>query len=142
MRYLHTALRDARYLLFYLVLWLTLAIPWYGATPIFGPAHFVFMAVNALIGAVPFFLDSWLAPRLRRDGRLPFIATFIYPLAGTALEFLLSSTNPIGNFGAFGLFPIWHTAANPGNGRYRHAGSHFPRLLVRGRRQLGLGQRF
>ena len=102
MRYLYTSPKRRKFLFFYLVLWLTIAIPWYGATPIFGAAHFVFMAVNALIGAIPFFLDSLLAPRLRRNGRLPFIATLTYPLAGTALEFLLSSTNPIGNIGALG----------------------------------------
>ena len=102
LRYLHTYPKRRKYLFFYLVLWLTLAIPWYGATPYFGPAHFIFMAVAALAGAIPFFMDSWLASRLRRNGRLPFIATFIYPLAGTSLEFLSSSANPIGNFGAVG----------------------------------------
>jgi apolipoprotein N-acyltransferase len=60
------------------------------------------MAVMALFGAVPFFVDQWLAPRLRRNGRLPFTATFIFPLVTTTLEFLSSSTNPIGNFGAAG----------------------------------------
>ena len=45
LRYLHTYPKRRKYLYFYLVLWLTLAIPWYGATPIFGPAHFIFMAV-------------------------------------------------------------------------------------------------
>jgi apolipoprotein N-acyltransferase len=102
LRYLHTAPKRRKYLFFYLVLWLTLAIAWYGATPIFGPAHFIFIAVMALVAAVPYYLDSFLAPRLRRNGRLPFIATFIFPLAATALEFLSSSGNPIGNFGAAG----------------------------------------
>lgn len=102
LRYLHTYPNRRKYLFFYLVLWLTLSISWYGATPIFGPAHFIFMAVQALVGTIPFFLDSWLAPKLRRNGRLPFIATFIFPLAATALEFLSSSTSPIGNFGAVG----------------------------------------
>jgi len=102
LRYLHTSPKRRKYLFFYLVLWLTVSISWYGATPVFGPAHFVFMAVNALAGAAPFFLDSWLSPKLRRDGRLPFLATFTFPLAVTSLEFLLSSTNPIGNFGSFG----------------------------------------
>ena len=101
-RYLHTYPKRRKFFFFYLVLWLTLAIPWYGATPIFGPFHFVFMAVNALLAAVPYFLDSVIAPRLRRDGRLPFIATFTFPLAVTALEFLTSTTNPLGNFGAVG----------------------------------------
>lgn len=102
LRYLHTYPKRRKYLFFYLVLWLTVAVPWYGATPFFGAAHFIFMAVSALIGVIPFYLDSWLAPRLRRNGRLPFIATFIFPLAVTASEYILSSTNPIGNFGAFG----------------------------------------
>ena len=101
-RYLHIYPKRRKYIFFYLVFWLTLSIPWYGASPDTGPFHFVFMAVKALVGAVPFFLDSWLAPRLRRDGRLPFIATFVYPLAVTALEYLTSSTNPLGNFGAVG----------------------------------------
>ena len=101
-RFLHTYPKRRKYLFFYLVLWLTVSIAWFGATPDSGPLHFVFMAVNALIGAVPFFMDSWLAPKLRREGRLPFIATFIFPLTATSLEFLTSTINPIGNFGAVG----------------------------------------
>ena len=109
-RYLHTYPKRRKYIFFYLVLWLTLAISWYGATVDTGQLHFVFMAVNALMASIPYFLDSVLAPGLRRDGRLPFIATFIFPLAATALEFLTSSLNPIGNFGALGYsqyaFPV------------------------------------
>jgi apolipoprotein N-acyltransferase len=100
--YLQTNPKKRKYVFFYLVLWLTLAISWYGGTLDSGPFHFVFMAVNALIGAIPFYMDSLLSPRLRQNGRLPFTATFIYPLTGTALEFLASSANPIGNFGAVG----------------------------------------
>lgn len=102
LRYLHIYPKRRKYLYFYLVFWLTLSIAWYGATPIFGPAHFIFMAITSLIGFIPFALDSWLAPKLRQNGRLPFIATFIFPLAATALEFLGNSSNPIGNFGAVG----------------------------------------
>jgi len=102
LRYLYVHPQRRKYIYFYLVLWITLSISWYGATPIFGPAHFIFMAVNALFGAIPFFVDRLLAPRLRRNGRLPFIATFIFPAAATSLEFLTSSTNPLGNFGATG----------------------------------------
>jgi apolipoprotein N-acyltransferase len=105
--FLHTHPKRIRFLYFYGVYWITLSIAWYGATPIWGIAHFLFMAVNALIGALPFLADRWLAPRLRRadparEGRLGFAATFIYPAAVTALEYLTSSTNPIGNFGALG----------------------------------------
>ncbi|MFL7838659.1 MAG: nitrilase-related carbon-nitrogen hydrolase [Candidatus Promineifilaceae bacterium] len=102
LRYLRTYSKRRKYFFFYLVLWLTLAIGWYGATPNTGPFHFVFMAVNALVASIPYFLDSKLASWLRRDGRLPFIATFTFPLAVTALEFITSSTNPLGNFGAVG----------------------------------------
>ena len=102
LRYLYVHPQRRKFLFLYLVSWLTLSASWYGATPIFGPAHFIFMAVNALIGMVPFFVDRWLAPRLRRNGRLPFIATLVFPLASTALEFLSGSANPIGNFGAVG----------------------------------------
>ncbi len=100
--FLYTHPKKKRFLLFYLVLWITLSIPWYGATPIWGFAHFIFMAVNALIGVLPYLVDRWLTPRFRRNGHLHFIGTFIYPAAGTALEFLSSGTNPIGNFGALG----------------------------------------
>jgi apolipoprotein N-acyltransferase len=108
--FLHTHPKRIRFLYLYGVYWITLSIAWYGATPIWGIAHFLFMAVNALIGALPFLADRWLAPRLRREGRLGFAATFIYPAAVTALEYLTSSANPIGNFGALGYsqyaFPV------------------------------------
>jgi len=110
--FLYTHPKRIRFLYFYLVHWITLSVSWYGATPIWGPAHFIFMAVMALIGALPFLVDRWLAPWLRRarqaradeagEKRLPFVATFIYPTAVTGLEFLTSSANPIGNFGALG----------------------------------------
>ncbi|WP_420631576.1 nitrilase-related carbon-nitrogen hydrolase [Candidatus Leptofilum sp.] len=102
LRYLYTHPQRRKFFFYFLVFWITLSIPWYGATPMFGPAHFIFMAVNALIGSIPFFVDRWLAPKLRQHGRLPFIATFIYPTTGTVLEFFSSSSNPLGNFGATG----------------------------------------
>ncbi|MCA9954355.1 MAG: hypothetical protein KC434_06520 [Anaerolineales bacterium] len=102
LRYLTVSQQRRKFARFFLVYWITLAIPWYGGTPIFGPAHFIFMAVAALIGVIPFAVDRWLSPKLRRNGRLPFIATFIFPLAGTAVEFVSGSSNPFGNFGAAG----------------------------------------
>lgn len=102
LRYLAVSTHKRRRLYFFLVLWLSMAIPWYGATPIFGPAHFIFMAVQALIGVIPIVVHRLLVPRLRHNGRLPFVSTLIFPLAGTVLEFISSSANPIGNFGAAG----------------------------------------
>ncbi|MEM7113219.1 MAG: nitrilase-related carbon-nitrogen hydrolase [Chloroflexota bacterium] len=90
----------------WLVFWgtyVTTSIAWYGATPIWGLAHFIFMLVNIGIGLLPFLIDRLLLPRLRQpDGSMPFVATLIFPAATTAFEFVLSSTNPIGNFGALG----------------------------------------
>ncbi|MCA9919784.1 MAG: hypothetical protein KC445_17630 [Anaerolineales bacterium] len=110
LRYLTVSQQRRKFARFFLVYWITLSIPWYGGTPIFGAAHFIFMAVNTLIAVIPYAVYQWLAPRLRRNasteqgrsGRLPFIATLIFPLAGTTSEFLLSSASPIGNFGAAG----------------------------------------
>ena len=87
-----------KWLLFYLIIWLTASIAWYGATPIWGPAHFIFMAVNALLGSLPFFLADWLKPKFNSS----FASTLILPLAATALEYLTVNGNPIGNFGATG----------------------------------------
>ena len=53
LRYLYVHPQRRKFLYFYLVLWLTLSVAWYGATPIWGAAHFIFMAVNALIGGDP-----------------------------------------------------------------------------------------
>ena len=103
LRYLHLQTERRKFLNFFLVFWLTLSITWYGATPVFGPAHFIFMLIMALVGSIPFVVDRWLAPRLRAgNGRLPFVATLIFPLVVTTSEYLNSSTNPIGNFGASG----------------------------------------
>ncbi|WP_420641340.1 nitrilase-related carbon-nitrogen hydrolase [Candidatus Leptofilum sp.] len=102
LRYLYVHPQRRKFFFYFLVFWITLSIPWYGATPFFGPAHFIFMIITALIGSVPLFADRWLAPKLRRNGRLPFLATLIYPAAGTALELFTSSGSPLGNFGATG----------------------------------------
>ena len=100
--FLHNYQGKRRFLMFYLVLWITLSIAWWGGTPIWGAAHFVFMAVNALIGSLPFILDRWLLTRIAEAGERPFYSTLIFPLAVTAIEYLTSSSNPIGNFGAAG----------------------------------------
>lgn len=89
-------------LLLYGALWLALSVAWYGATPMFGAAHFVFMAVNAFVGLLPLLADYWLTPRLARTGRLPFVTTLIFPTATTALEYVMLGSSPFGNFGAAG----------------------------------------
>lgn len=104
LRYLYVHPQRRKFIYLFLVFWLTLSIAWYGSTPFIGApiAHVIFMAAAALLGVLPFFLDRWLTPRLRQADHLPFAATFIFPLTVTVLEYLTSSTSPLGNFGAVG----------------------------------------
>lgn len=106
LRYLYVHPQRRKFIFFFLVYWITLSIPWQGATLDMVPGthvdHYIFMLINALVGTLPYIMDRWLAPNLRRNGRLPFVATFIFPLTVTALEFLTINLNPLGNFGAVG----------------------------------------
>ncbi len=119
LRFLHTYTGRRPLPTFFLVNWLTLSIAWYGATPVWGPAHFIFMGVNALLGSLPFFMDRWLVSRWTRNGRTPLAATLVFPLAATAVEYVAVAANPIGNFGAagyaqFGVLPLMQLTAVTG----------------------------
>jgi apolipoprotein N-acyltransferase len=83
---------------FFLALWLALSVVWYGATPIWGPAHFIFMGFNAAVGILPYLLHEWVGARLRPA----FVTTLAFPLAVTAVELLTVAGSPFGNFGAEG----------------------------------------
>jgi apolipoprotein N-acyltransferase len=83
---------------FFLALWAALSVAWYGATPIWGLAHFIFMGFNAVVGIVPYLLHEWIGARLRPA----FVATLAFPLAATAVELLTVAGSPLGNFGAEG----------------------------------------
>ena len=87
----------------FVLVWLAIFIPstitWYKLQPMPMPAYLIFMAVAALFGALPLLFDRLLTPRLRPR----FVATLIYPLAITAIEYLtMSFGNPTGSFGAQG----------------------------------------
>ena len=43
LRYLYVHPRRRKFVFFFAVNWITLSIAWYGATPVFGPAHFIFL---------------------------------------------------------------------------------------------------
>ena len=88
------------------------------------------------------FHSIWTAgwPRkLRRNGRLPFIATFIFPLRHDSIGVPAQQHQSHRQLWRSGIFPIRHTGVDPGNGRYRYVGSHFPRLLVRRPSSTGPG---
>lgn len=90
----------------FLVSWLSISIAWIGATPMFGAAHYVFMAVNTAIGFVPFVLDRWLVPRTAGPNGRPFLSTLIFPAALVAVEYLSVFGSPMGTFGASGYSQI------------------------------------
>jgi len=59
------------------------------------PMSLGLLAVQILLGSLPFLADRLLAPRLSS-----FAATLIFPLAATAWEFLNLTNSPLGSFGA------------------------------------------
>lgn len=92
---------------FYLALWIALSAAWYGATPIWGAAHFIFMAVMALFSVMPYLFHEWMGQRLRPA----FLSTLALPLAVVGMEALTVGNSPLGNFGAegyaqYGFLPL------------------------------------
>lgn len=59
------------------------------------PASIGLIAVQVLLGSLPFLADRLLAPRLQG-----FAATLIFPPAATAWEFLNLTNSPLGSFGS------------------------------------------
>ncbi|MDJ0752176.1 MAG: nitrilase-related carbon-nitrogen hydrolase [Ardenticatenaceae bacterium] len=98
------------FLAIYVVSWITVSIAWLGATPMFGLAHYIFMAGNVLMAMIPFALERWLVFRTGLVGERPFISTLIFPAAATAVEYLSVFGSPLGSFGAAGyaqaVFPV------------------------------------
>lgn len=90
----------------FLVSWISIAIAWAGATPVFGVAHYIFMGMNTLIAFIPFILDRWLTPRTANVNGRPFLSTLIFPSALVAVEYLGVFGSPLGTFGAAGYSQI------------------------------------
>ncbi|MCH8530207.1 MAG: hypothetical protein LAT65_05080 [Saccharospirillum sp.] len=80
----------------FLASWVALSIAWYGATPIWGLAHLVFMAFNAAVGVCVYILVWWLwQPKVRG-----FLWTLVFPAVYVSVETLSISGSPFGSFGA------------------------------------------
>ncbi|NJN84444.1 MAG: hypothetical protein HC802_20645 [Caldilineaceae bacterium] len=75
-------------------------IAWYEVAPIPMPIYPIFMVVNVLLASLPFLFDRLLTHRFQNDGISPFFSTLVYPLASTAVEYLLMADGPLGSFGA------------------------------------------
>lgn len=87
---------KARFFRLSFVAWIALSATWYGATPIWGLAHFVFMAFNAAFTILPFAVYDWLRRRLGDR----FWSTLLFAAATVALEWLTVNGSPFGSFGA------------------------------------------
>lgn len=82
------------------LIWVVLSIPVAtvaaaGVVPFPLPMTIGFMALQTLLGSLPFLADRLLAPRLRG-----FASTLVFPLAVTAWEFINLTTSPMGSFGS------------------------------------------
>lgn len=86
--------------LVYVVVAIPTLVGWYGLQPMPMPDYAIVMGLTVLFAMLPLVLDRVLTARLTRNGSAPFIATLIFPLASTALEFISLSGSPMGTFGA------------------------------------------
>ena len=98
MRFMRTQKVIRGFILVWLAIYVMGAITWrdilgFALPP---PIYLVTLAINTLlIGGLPYLADRLLAPRLQG-----FVATLVFPLAVTAMDFLGMTTNPMGSFGA------------------------------------------
>lgn len=98
----------------WLALALALGICLRGIVPIPGLAYLVLPVIWGLFDSLPFLIDALIAPLLPG-----FWVTLIFPLAGTAVEFLNSRLNPYGSWGAtgytqHGVLPLMQLASVTG----------------------------
>lgn len=95
LRFLHTQRVAQGWLI-----WVALSIPVTavaaaGVIPFPFPMNIGFMALQVILGSLPFLADRLLAPRLRG-----LTSTLVFPLATTAWEFINLTTSPMGSFGS------------------------------------------
>jgi len=84
------------FLLVWLSSYLTIAVTFREALPLPLPEYLIMMLITSLIGsALPFLADRLLVPRLRG-----FVATLVFPLAVTSMDYIGALTNPMGSIGA------------------------------------------
>jgi apolipoprotein N-acyltransferase len=100
LRFLRSKKTGRGILLLIVATYIPLVISWYKMTAFPMPIYPVFMIMNAVIAVIPYLLDRWLTPRFAKNGQTPFIASLIFPLAGTAIEYISMTGGPLGSFGA------------------------------------------
>ena len=100
LRFLRSKKAGRGILLFIIATYIPVVISWYGMTAFQMPIYPIFMLLNVVIASLPYMFDRWLTPRFAKDGRTPFIASLIFPLAVTAIEYFSMTGGPLGSFGA------------------------------------------
>jgi apolipoprotein N-acyltransferase len=97
-RFMRTQKVWRGFILVWLAMTVVAVIAWWGmmTSSIPKPIYVVIMAINMLtLGGLPYLADRLLVPRLKG-----FVATLVFPLALTAVDFVYMTYNPMGSFGA------------------------------------------
>lgn len=97
LRFVRTQKVWIGFLLVWLASFVTMAVTIRDMLPFFPlPVYLVTVLVSALtVGALPFLADRLLVPRLPG-----FVATLVFPLAVTVMDYVGAITNPMGSIGA------------------------------------------
>jgi apolipoprotein N-acyltransferase len=102
------------YLVTVAVMTISSSIAWYGLFPIPLPFHILFYFIPALFKALPYLADRLMARRVQG-----FLATLIFPVAVTAMQFFSSFRPDNGTYGSlaytqFGNLPLIQLASVTG----------------------------
>ena len=100
LRFLRSKKAGRGILLFLIASYIPVVISWYGMTAFQMPIYPIFMLLTVVIASLPYMFDRWLTPRFAKDGRTPLVASLIFPLAVTAIEYFSMTGGPLGSFGA------------------------------------------
>lgn len=100
LRFMRTRKFLPGYLLLVCGLSIANTIAWQAENPLPFPA-FVFGIVSGLSSSLPFLVDRLLTPRFRTQGRIPFVATLVFPLFLAASEFLVNNNLSVGSVGSW-----------------------------------------
>jgi apolipoprotein N-acyltransferase len=100
LRFLRSQKTGRGTLLLFIGTYIPLLISWNGMTAFDMPIYPVFMLLTSLLAVLPYLFDRWLTPRFAKNGLTPFVASLIFPLALTGIEYLTMTGGPLGSFGA------------------------------------------
>jgi len=100
LRFMRSKKTGRGLLLLIIATYIPLVISWYEMTAFPMPIYPVFMLLTTVIASLPYLFDRWLTPCFAKDSHTPFVASLIFPLAVTAIEYFSMTGGPLGSFGA------------------------------------------